>query len=439
MKKEVFLQLVRSLIEKNDTGTPAILLESQMDGHPSNRYSIYAADPVVILTAFGDHIRLEVNGDITTRRQNPWDALKEVRTACPGWYLGYFGYDLKNYTEDLDSANDDPAGAPDLLFFKPGTLLIYDHRTETLSSDTGPSPYSEFTQQELNAVRPSPPADTRLEEFGSDTGRETYLQRILEAQQMIREGDFYEVNLSHLLRGRFSGSGLDLYEKMKQKGPVPFAAYMQWDNFTVCSASPERFLGREGRRVFSQPIKGTAARQENRLDDEEVKRRLLRSEKERAENLMIVDLVRHDLSKISRPGTINVPELFSLQSFETVHQLISTIEGEVIEGIDPVDIVKACFPMGSMTGAPKIRAMKAIEDLEDYRRGIYSGAAGYIRPDGDFDFNVVIRTAILKKGQLFYPVGGAITSDSDPEKEWEETYIKARALTGVMDMPALLK
>jgi para-aminobenzoate synthetase component I len=154
---------------------------------------------------------------------------------------------------------------------------------------------------------------------------------------------------------------------------------------------------------------------------------------------MIVDLVRHDLSRVARPGSVHVPELFDLQSFDTVHQLISTVKGEVDEQTDPVSILKACFPMGSMTGAPKIRAMEAIEHFEDYKRGIYSGAIGYINPDNDFDFNVVIRTAILKGSELIYPVGGAITSDSDPEEELEETFIKAKALTEVTDNDIALK
>jgi para-aminobenzoate synthetase component 1 len=202
---------------------------------------------------------------------------------------------------------------------------------------------------------------------------------------------------------------------------------LEVDNVKICCQSPERFLRKEGEKVFSQPIKGTAKRSDCREQDDLLKEELLDSPKEKAENLMIVDLVRNDLSRIARHGSVKVTELFGIQSFGTVHQMVSTVEA-LTEERDPVSVIKACFPMGSMTGTPKISAMKAIEEYEDYKRGIYSGAIGYITPNGNFDFNVVIRTAIIKKDEIFYSVGGAVTSDSIPANEWQETLIKARAL-----------
>jgi para-aminobenzoate synthetase component 1 len=219
---------------------------------------------------------------------------------------------------------------------------------------------------------------------------------------------------------------------MREIGPVPFGSFLQLDDISICCQSPERFLRKEGRSVFSQPIKGTSKRGRTPDEDELLKRALISSEKEQAENLMIVDLVRNDLSRIAKRGTVKVPELFAIQSFGTVHQMVSTVVAEA-EQEDPVTILQACFPMGSMTGAPKISAMKSIEKLEDYKRGIYSGAIGYITPEGNFDFNVVIRTAIIRNNDLYYAVGGAITSDSNAQKEWEETQIKARALLQVFE------
>jgi len=203
---------------------------------------------------------------------------------------------------------------------------------------------------------------------------------------------------------------------------------MDLDEQQIVSLSPERFLRTEGGEVETKPIKGTRRRGTTAAEDLALREELAASEKDRAENLMIVDLVRHDLSYVCKPGSIEVSKLFEIQTFGTVHQLISRIEGTISDDQRPVGIVRACFPMGSMTGAPKIRVMKRIEQLEVYRRGIYSGAIGYFTPDGDFDFNVVIRSAIISDDKLIYPVGGAITGDSDPEEEWNETGIKSRVL-----------
>ncbi|MEX2435046.1 MAG: chorismate-binding protein, partial [Balneolaceae bacterium] len=199
----------------------------------------------------------------------------------------------------------------------------------------------------------------------------------------------------------------------------------------ICCASPERFLKKKGNRILSEPIKGTSARSLEPLADE-IQKELLMNEKNRAENLMIVDLVRHDLSAVAKTGSVRVSKLYDIQTFGTVHQLISAVEAEVDDHVNPVEIVKACFPMGSMTGAPKIKVMNTIDELESYRRGIYSGAIGYFNPDGDFDFNVVIRTAIVQNNSYIYPVGGAITSDSDPVNEWEETKIKSAMIRNVL-------
>lgn len=221
---------------------------------------------------------------------------------------------------------------------------------------------------------------------------------------------------------------MDIYRKMRDVNPVPFGGFIQTDSFSVCSASPERFLKKTGRKILSEPIKGTVPTSENQEEDRRLKEILL-NEKNKAENLMIVDLVRHDLSLIAETGSVKVSKLFDIQTFGTVHQLISSVEATALSGISPVDIIKSCFPMGSMTGAPKIEVMKSIDELEMYKRGIYSGAIGYITPDGDFDFNVVIRSAIIQNKKLIYPVGGAITGDSEPDEEWHETEVKARAIT----------
>lgn len=417
------LQLTKYFASLGDV----ILLHSQSEDHPSSRISYLAAKPKATIKAFNDSITEGMADEKRQYSQNPWDALQEFRNRVDNWLFGYLGYDLKNHIEQLDSSNADPVGAPDMYFMTPGFLLRYDHKSEQAKLIRGDMPTETDMEQGISVGE-----KCEMEKLQAQTSRLHYIQKIKKAQFLISEGDFYEINLSHQMKASFKGSVLQLYQKMREVGPVPFGSFLQLDEISICCQSPERFLRKEGSTVYSQPIKGTSKRGGSTDEDELLKDELISSEKEQAENLMIVDLVRNDLSKIAREGSVKVPELFTIQSFGTVHQMVSTVTAEAKEKA-PVNILRACFPMGSMTGAPKIRAMKSIEDLEDYKRGIYSGAIGYICPDGDFDFNVVIRTAIIKNNYLYYAVGGAITGDSDPQKEWEETQIKARALLDVFE------
>jgi para-aminobenzoate synthetase component 1 len=404
-----------------------ILLESQSEDHPSSGVSYLAAQPEAIIKAHNDQITEITGADEQRYKNNPWKALQAFRSGVDNWLFGYLGYDLKNHTEQLHSSNADPVGAPDMYFMVPRFLLRYDQQSGKEELIIGDMPSKDQVDRESSTQ-----AYCELESVQLRTGRQRYIQKIKRSQFLISEGDFYEINLSHQMKVPFKGSALQLYDKMREVGPVPFGSFLQLDDLEICCQSPERFLRKEGSTVYSQPIKGTSKRGGSADEDKLLKEELISSEKEQAENLMIVDLVRNDLSKIAEKGTVRVPELFAIQSFDTVHQMVSTVVAKAKEQ-DPVTILRACFPMGSMTGAPKISAMKSIESLEDYKRGIYSGAIGYITPGGNFDFNVVIRTAIIKNSDLYYAVGGAITSDSDPEKEWEETQIKARALLHVFE------
>lgn len=394
-----------------------VLLESQMPEHPASTKSFLAADPVAWIRAEGDKVTIFEEGKVRELQQNPWQATSGFYNRHKDWMFGYFGYDLKNHLEELESSNNSRIETPDLFFFVPELLVEFD-RNYTINvlkgqlPDLGESHYaaSEIVLKQDNSI-----------------DCERYTETIQIAQNDIYEGEYYEVNLSHPLEFHFEGDGLDLYEKMRELGPVPFGAYMSFEGIEVCSSSPERFLSRVGNKGWSQPIKGTAPKS----GGVESAKKLAASEKERAENLMIVDLVRNDLNRIAEKGTVNVSGLFEIQSFETVYQMVSTIECKIPQATDSIELIKACFPMGSMTGAPKIAAMKAIDKYEEYKRGIYSGALGYFKPNGDFDLNVVIRTAIIRGNKLVYPVGGAITSDSDPEQEWEETLLKAKAITNL--------
>lgn len=399
-----------------------ILLESQMHKHLASTKSYLAAKPEAWIKCRGSEIEIFDADGISTHTGNPWDELQAFRKKHQDWLFGYLGYDLKNHLEELDSGNEKLTDAPDLYFMVPGILLEIDG-DQNITRLKGALPTAkEEAAAELHF-------EVHLQNRISKT---EYLDLIEQAKRDIYEGDYYEINLSHPLQFHFEGDSLSLYESMKASGPVPFGGYAEIDGLAVCCSSPERFLARKGNRVWSQPIKGTASRKKD-ADSKLDVLKLRESEKERAENLMIVDLVRNDLGRVALKNSVKVSNLFEIQSFETVHQMVSTVECSVGDETESVDVIKACFPMGSMTGAPKISVMKAIEKYEHYRRGIYSGALGYFAPNGNFDFNVVIRTAIIEANKLIYPVGGAITSDSDAEAEWEETLLKAKAITNIFE------
>lgn len=403
------------------SGEGLILLESQHSSHPSSVKSFVALNPKRSIQGTGAKIIINEGKRKSEVEGDPWSIISEFQQARNSWLFGYFGYDLKNSTEKLYSKNEKLIDAPDFYFMEPELLLsVEDEKVVSIIGD-----YE-------HENRPKHPVAGQINRLEPLIRKSEYLSKIDAIKNQIREGDYYELNYSYPFTGDFQGDPYWLYQKMREINPVPFGGFIRKDDLSVCCASPERFLKRIGSRVFSEPIKGTAARSSNK-DEDTFQKNLLLNEKNRAENLMIVDLVRHDLSKIAKRGSVIVPKLFDIQSFGTVHQLISTVEGEIDKGILPVDIIKACFPMGSMTGAPKIEVMKAIEHLEMYQRNIYSGAIGYFEPNGNFDFNVVIRSAITKRDKLVYPVGGAITSDSDPLDEWEETHLKAKVLTKIFD------
>ena len=365
-----------------------------------------------------------------------WSALKIAQKNA--WWFGYMGYDVKNFIERLESKHPNLYEAADLWFMEPRILA----KIPTLGQKyTHENPVEwvkgkqRWTELEQLFVNPSPePQEFSIRPL-EGLSKELYLDTIEAVKADIHEGDYYEMNFSHALKYRFKGNPIALYRAMKDYGPVPFASYFNYNlpsglQLQVCSASPERYLAKKGPHIWSEPIKGTLARSHTdeleRIEDE------LLGLKNKAEHLMIVDLVRNDLHRVGKKGSVYVEPLFEVQSFRTVHQLVSKVHAQIAPNYSGFDAIRHSFPMGSMTGAPKIAAMEAIERYESYKRSIYSGAIGYISPQDDFDFNVVIRTAIIQEEHLFYPVGGAITSDSDPEQEWQETLLKAAALERVI-------
>jgi len=351
------------------------------------------------------------------------------------WLFGHLNYDLKNGLECLSSHHHDHIQFPEIFFFEPSVLISLNENDITIRAD---DPREIFN--EINAIILHDPARKRVSDIRIENRipKEEYLSIIQKLRQHILRGDCYEVNFCQ----EFFSEAVDIdpltaYRKLNDISPNPFSAlYRQQDKWLMC-ASPERFLKKEGTKILSQPIKGTTKRiPGNNISDEKSKDELLHSIKDRSENVMVVDLVRNDLSKVCEEGTVKVDELFGIYSFPQVHQMISTISGKLKKSISFSDIIRATFPMGSMTGAPKKRVMELIEQYEKTKRGIFSGAVGYISPDGDFDFNVVIRSIMYNgtSGYLSFQTGSAITFYSDPEKEWEECLLKAEAMKAVFQI-----
>ncbi|WP_276364047.1 anthranilate synthase component I family protein [Daejeonella sp. H1SJ63] len=390
----------------------------------SNHYS----DPY---SAFDVLIGAGAKKEISNYGQDSFSKLKEFLKSEAGYIPGFFSYDLKNEIENLRSKNPDHLKFPDIHFFLPEHLLIISGNIIKIYSDNPDSVW-----QSVNNFNIHNSGSTHLKPvIKSRFTREEYIHTVEEIQKHIQRGDIYEINFcQEFYAENVQIDPLELFIRLNNLSPTPFANFFRLNDLYIISATPERFLSRKKNKLISQPIKGTTSRNANRKIDEIQKEQLLNDEKERAENVMIVDLVRNDLTKSAKQGSVRVEELFGIYSFKQVHQLISTIVCEAREDLSNADIIANTFPMGSMTGAPKIRAMQLADQYERSKRGIYSGAVGYFSPDGDFDFNVVIRTILYNSSlnYLSFHTGSAITLDSDPVKEYEECVLKGKAITKVL-------
>ncbi len=356
--------------------------------------------------------------------------LEDFLNVNTGFIPGYFSYDLKNELEDLQSINPDHLRFPDLCFFVPETTIFIKGSDVQINNANPEATWEIISNYDI----PVPPV-TNPVTVRSRFTRTEYEDTINELKRHIQRGDIYEINFCQEFYAENAEiDPLNTFIRLNKISPTPFSSYLKLDQHYIISATPERFLSRRGQKLISQPIKGTSARSANLLKDEDQKKKLQEDEKERAENVMIVDLVRNDLTKSAKPGTVKVEELFGIYSFKQVHQLISTVVCEIEESLSNPKIISNTFPMGSMTGAPKISAMVLAEKYERSKRGVYSGAVGYFGPNGDFDFNVIIRTLLYNSENkyLSFHTGGAITIDSDPGREYEECLLKAEAIREVL-------
>ena len=374
---------------------------------------------------------------LKTDSQSAFNKLKEYQTATKDWLFGYLSYDLKNDVENLKSDNFDGLYFPDLYFFQPKKLFLFSEEYVEIQ-------YLNMVADEIEAdwqiisemVLKADEIETKALAIKARTSKDSYIQKVNEMLQHIKRGDIYEANLCQEFYSKNSTiNPLDSFLRLNEISKPPFSVFLKLNEHFALSASPERYLKKTGDIVISQPIKGTAKRSENREEDLKIIEHLKNDPKERSENIMITDLVRNDLSRIAEKGSVNVEELCEIYTFEQVHQMISTITCKVSSTIESVEILKNTFPMGSMTGAPKISAMQIIEEIEDAKRGLYSGAIGYFSPFGDFDFNVVIRSILYNSSKEYvsFSVGSAITINSIPEKEYEECLLKAKAMREVLN------
>jgi para-aminobenzoate synthetase component 1 len=353
----------------------------------------------------------------------------ERLAEVPALRCGFISYDVKNQVEALVSQNFSGFSWPALSFFTPQTYLIWQAETIEIHG-VAADVLNQILNQAVGAA-----AVPQVPVLRPRMPKADYLRTVEAIRTDILNGEVYELNLcQEFYAENVPLQPVDVFWRLMAASPAPFAGFVRWHEQYLLCASPERFLARQGSRIRSQPIKGTIRRGPTPAEDAEQREHLRNDEKERAENLMIVDLVRNDLARVAQTGTVRVPELFGLYPFRHLWQMISTVEADLRPDVELPEILRATFPMGSMTGAPKIRAMQLIEHYERTRRGLYSGSIGYVWPGGDFDFNVVIRSLQYRSdtGYLSFEVGSAITYDSDPEREYEECLLKAKALLEVL-------
>lgn len=443
----------------------SFFLDSGMDPHKLGRYSFIGSKPFTVIRSRGTDITITQGKEKSRLTDNPFDTLNRLlniyridQRSSPvplvGGAVGYFSYDLSHFIERLPRTAVDDLGLPECYFGFYDLILAYDNlqRRAYIVSTGFPEmqeearinrAYSRLREmrERLRDTPGNASSDTEATPAGpvrikGGFTHDEYVRAVEKARDYIIAGDIFEVNLSQRFETKLSITPYELYRRLRHINPAPFAAYLGFEEVAVVSASPERFLRLSGDHAETRPIKGTRPRGQTAEEDESLSRELIHGGKERAENIMIVDLERNDLGRVCRYGTVRVTELVILEVFPTVFHLTSTVEGRLREGKNGIDLIKATFPGGSITGAPKVRSMEIIDELEPTRRSVYTGNIGYLSFNGDLDLNIVIRTFLVKGNRTYFQVGGAVVYDSDAEAEYQETLDKARALIDALNIGA---
>ena len=442
----------------------SFFLDSGTDVPRLGRYSFVGSRPFLIFRSKGTNLHLDWGDRVEQQAGDPFDALREIlnRFQSPPLSsnlpfiggVGYLGYPLRCFVEELPATTHDDLKLPDSYFAFYNVSVAFDHLSNQVylcQSNVGESSANRH-QHQVEKLRSILQSENRRSQrcceelrfhvshfakspIRSNFSKGGYLSTVQRAKAYIASGDIYQVNLSQRLSISSDLHPADLYARLRQLSPVPYSAYLHCDDFHVLSASPERFLhfSPSSRTVETRPIKGTRPRGLTPELDRKLAVELLYSEKDLAELLMIVDLERNDLGRVCEIASIHVPEHVTLESYSNIHHLVATVKGTLRRDADRIDLLKSCFPGGSITGAPKIRAMELIDELESTNRGVYTGSIGYFGFDGAMDLNIAIRTCILKNGRAYFHVGGGIVADSEPEAEYQETLDKASSWIAALD------
>ena len=442
----------------------SFFLDSSIDAPRLGRYSFVGSRPFLIFRSKGTNLQLDWSDRVEQWSGNPFDALREILNRFQSRPLpdnlpliggvGYLGYPLRCFVEELPAIADDDLNLPDCYFAFYNAIVAFDHLSNHVylcrsNTDENPVDRGQRQIEKLRSILQSenpcsrhhcenlrfPVSNFTKSPIRSNFSKADYLSTVQRAKAYIAAGDIYQVNLSQRLSISSDLSPAELYTRLRQLSPVPYGAYLHCDDFQVLSASPERFLHFSpiNRIVETRPIKGTRPRGLTPELDRKLAAELLHSEKDLAELLMIVDLERNDLGRVCEIASIHVPERVTLESYSSIHHLVATVRGTLRTDADRIDLLKSCFPGGSITGVPKIRAMELIDQLEPTDRGVYTGAIGYFGFDGTMDLNIAIRTCILKNGRAYFHVGGGIVADSEPEAEYQETLYKASSWLATLD------
>ncbi len=428
----------------------AVFLDSGFPHSRQGRFDIIAADPLCTLVTRGNLTEIRQGENIRFSPGDPFELVKQAlgdsvetdsRLPFYGGAIGYFAYDLARRLEKLPAIAADEENIPDMVVGIYDWAVVVDHmerRTWLVGLGRDPAtlvrwPHLCHGFSQIPIINWPHEGFRVLEETQSNMDRALYSGAFRRIQHYIHEGDCYQVNLAQRFSARCQGSPWTAYETLRHINPAPFSAFLNFPTVQILSSSPERFLKVTDGVVETKPIKGTRPRSPNPEEDMYSLQALQESLKDRAENLMIVDLLRNDIGKNCQPGSVHVPRLFATESYATVHHLVSTVRGKLVPGHHALDLLRGCFPGGSITGAPKIRSMEIIEELEPHRRGVYCGSIGYIGCDGNMDSNIAIRTLVHSDHLIRFWAGGGIVVDSDVEREYQECYHKAAAMLTLLN------
>ncbi|AQS35951.1 aminodeoxychorismate synthase, subunit I [Shewanella psychrophila] len=430
----------------------AIFLDSASTDHCDSHFDIICLDPIATLVTEGDSTEISRYRDhcltsASISLLNPFDLIKqELAHYFPlqkssefpfsGGAMGSFNYDLGRKIEKIPEIAADDIELPTMNIGLYLWALIFDHKEQAWSlvhygNEEAAQTSLAWIQAKLEII-PNKPSFTLLSDWQPQLTKADYEAKFNAIQEYIQSGDCYQINLTQRFSAKYQGNEWQAYLKLRESNKAPFSAFIRLSQCALLSISPERFIQLRGEDIQTKPIKGTSPRYHTAAQDQKSATQLRHSAKDRAENLMIVDLLRNDLGKVAKPGSVSVPHLFEIESFPAVHHLVSTVTAQLDATYDATDLLKACFPGGSITGAPKIRAMEIIEELEPSRRSIYCGSIGYISQDGQMDTSITIRTLVAIDGIIYCWAGGGIVDDSTAESEYKETYDKVSKILPVL-------